>query len=73
MLLELTTSFSSQNIWNFIVTCVNRLHYTMVSARGLIMTPTQTVCHSIEMVRKDDQTIVLLQILTSAEAQSCSL
>lgn len=44
----------------------------MVSAWGLIMTPTQTLCRSTEMVQKADQIIALLQILTSAEAQSCS-
>lgn len=64
---------TSQNIWNFTVTYINRLHCTMVSAWGLIMTPTQTVCCSTETGQKADQTIALLELLTSAEAQSGSL
>lgn len=61
MILEVTTSFSSQNVWNFTVTCSNRLYGTMVSARGLITTPTQTVCRSTETAQKADRTIAPLQ------------
>lgn len=37
------------------VTCINRLHCTMVSAWGVIMTPAQAVCHSTLMVQKAHQ------------------
>lgn len=61
MILEVTTSFSSQNVWNFTVTYSNRLYYTMVSARGLVTTPTQTVCRSTETAQKANPTIAPLQ------------
>lgn len=52
------------------VTCINRLHCTLVSAWGPKMTP--AVCHSTDMVQRHIQEKVVQQILTCAWAQSCS-